>query len=175
MKSIELLTAAVNALNLIPNTRLYGQPFKDTYALASAIDKQLKAPEPNRAVFTKIDPEPFDDLEVQAIWTDGENCEPAIKKEDASFFSVYVHNTAGGVQCFADCPTEEQAVLIHDTVKTIAENWEKDDNGYTQGLEAAVKEMLKAFKHHGSRDLNDIPVSTTIDMLNKALKRKPKK
>lgn len=34
---------------------------------------------------------------------------------------------------------------------------------------AALLEMKKAFKVNGDHDLNDIPVTTTIDMLNSAL------
>lgn len=66
----------------------------------------------------------WDDVEVHAVWCeDGtDTCEPCDKDEDATFFSVYLHQLEGGIQCVADLPTREAAEslaeLLRESVKT---------------------------------------------------------
>jgi len=59
--------------------------------------------------------QPFDAVEVHPCQiiekgTEGkkdvvEQCEP----EDADFWSVYIHLVSGGLECIADCVTEQEA------------------------------------------------------------------
>lgn len=67
----------------------------------------------------------FDALEVSpvACWEDEQNpaqliceiCEPS----EANFYSVYAHVKGKGVQCFADCDTEETALGLAKLIETL--------------------------------------------------------
>lgn len=72
-------------------------------------------------------PEKWDDIEVHPVFDDGKgNVEPCKKEEDASYFSVYLHDVNGGIQCVADCQLKEQAEALGNLLEKVSKNWQAD-------------------------------------------------
>ena len=73
----------------------------------------------------------FDCFEVHPCKVvDGEAEFPTIKqcveqceREEAEFWSVYVHLTGGGLDCIADCETEELANQLVEFLKALCVNY----------------------------------------------------
>lgn len=70
----------------------------------------------------------IDDIEINPCtsWTEGnetfvEQCEP----KDAQFWSVYVHYEGGGLDCIADCETEEQANKVKEFLLELITRFKK--------------------------------------------------
>lgn len=59
--------------------------------------------------------EPWDNIEVMPVWTDGVSCEPCEEGQE-SFWGVYLHQATGGVICVADLPTKEMAHAVADLI-----------------------------------------------------------
>lgn len=58
------------------------------------------------------------DPKIQAV----EQCEP----EEAEFWSVYIHLVGGGLDCIADCETEEQANQLVEFLTALATNYKSE-------------------------------------------------
>lgn len=70
----------------------------------------------------------WDDIEIEKCYEDDDAVEP-IRGDDETipdFWSVYLHQVTGGVQCIADLPTEKLAnefgELIRNAVRSFKEN-----------------------------------------------------
>lgn len=69
--------------------------------------------------------EQWRELEVHPIWDDGKgNCEPCDEGQE-SFWSVYVHNISGGMQCIADLPTKELAYKLSELIENLVKSHSK--------------------------------------------------
>lgn len=65
----------------------------------------------------------WDDIEIMPVFEDNNgNCEPC-EPEQANFYSVYLHQVTGGVQCIADLPTEKEANEFAKLLKTAIESY----------------------------------------------------
>ena len=53
----------------------------------------------------------WDDIEVSPVLEEDGNCEVCEEGEE-TFWSVYLHQVTGGVQCVADLPTKELAYAL---------------------------------------------------------------
>ena len=74
-------------------------------------------------------PEKWDNIEIESIQEDEDgNCEPVYGDEEISYYSVYLHNVEGGIQCIADFPTEPEALVFRDLLSRSVLNFK--DNKY---------------------------------------------
>jgi len=70
----------------------------------------------------------WNNIEIEGIKCDGQgNCEP-VYNEPPDFYSVYLHQVEGGVQCIADVPTEQQAYDLANLIQNAVKSYK--DNGY---------------------------------------------
>ena len=67
----------------------------------------------------------WDTVEVQPVFC-GENgiCE-VCEESEASFFSVYLHQVSGGVDCVADLPTLELAKQLAELIENACKSYSK--------------------------------------------------
>lgn len=151
MQTQSLLKAIVNALNQIPNRKLTGK-FKDSYSLASAIDKHLERPQlPDftpaagnlRAKDVTSNPAKYEDSERTSII----KCEA----KDADFFSVYLRGENDLLHCIADFETQEQADnferLIHNIIRHLKTAPPKDNGYHNASFQAA---MIEEFSNYSN-------------------------
>ena len=63
----------------------------------------------------------WDDIEIQPVFcNDNGNCEVCDEGQE-SFWSVYLHQVGGGVQCVADLPTQELAEKLASLLKNASD------------------------------------------------------
>lgn len=70
----------------------------------------------------------WDNIEIDACVDDGEDTYVVHDEETPDFYSVYLHQVSGGVQCVADLPTEEDAIALANLLKNAVNSY--TDNGY---------------------------------------------
>jgi hypothetical protein len=74
-------------------------------------------------------PSQWDNTEINAIWEDDKaNCDVCEDETQASFFSLYLHDVEGGIQCVADCETREAAEKLETLINNAVKNYK--DNGH---------------------------------------------
>ena len=70
-------------------------------------------------------PVKWDNVEVDPVVMDEEgNCEVTDNPEEATMWSVYLHDVKGGVQCVADVATEKQANDLAALILKAAKNFD---------------------------------------------------
>lgn len=68
----------------------------------------------------------WDDIEVSPVWSDGEFCDVCDEGKE-HFWSVYLHQVEGGVQCVADVPDMETARKLEALLELACQNREFND------------------------------------------------
>jgi hypothetical protein len=86
----------------------------------------------------------WDNLEIEGCITDGENVS-VVYDEEPDFWSVYVHDVKGGVQCIADLPSQETAEDFKVLISKLLRSFK--DNGYlalysNESLQSKVNELI---------------------------------
>jgi hypothetical protein len=71
--------------------------------------------------------EVFDGIEINSCKDIGDSIEPFWPKEDADFFTLYLHQIKGGVLAFLDFPTYEEAMEVAKVISK-AKKWDIIDN-----------------------------------------------
>lgn len=73
-------------------------------------------------VFYDFDKTKWDDVEIKPVWCrDDEAAEPCDEGKE-SFWSVYLHQVSGGVQCIADFPSKIEAVYFSNLILNISKS-----------------------------------------------------
>lgn len=69
----------------------------------------------------------WDNVEVSPVYWYKENdfCE-VCEESEATFFSVYLHQIEGGVQCIADLPTRELAEQLAELIENACNSFVKE-------------------------------------------------
>lgn len=71
---------------------------------------------------------PWDDIEIQPCREVDDSTIEVCEPEDAQFWSVYLRQVSGGVQCIADVAGRKEAVALSDLIKNAVLSYK--DNGY---------------------------------------------
>lgn len=151
MQTQTLLKAIVNALNQIPNRKLTGN-FKDSYSIASAIDRHLERP--TLPDFTPAAGNLIakDVTSNPAKFTDESKTEiTKCEAKDADFFSVYLRGENDLLHCIADFETQEQADNFERLISNIVRNLKTappKDNGFNNASFQAA--MIEEFSNYSN-------------------------
>lgn len=74
-------------------------------------------------------PEKWDNVEMESFFEDEDgNCDVVVGDEEISYYSIYLHDVEGGVQCIADFPTEPEALVFRELLAKSVLNY--TENGY---------------------------------------------
>jgi hypothetical protein len=69
---------------------------------------------------------PFDGIEIHPVLSHKEGnliCFEVCEPDKAENWSVYLHQTEGGLSCIADCKDQPTAIQLAYLIKIIVENW----------------------------------------------------
>ena len=68
---------------------------------------------------------PWDDVEVHPVHMDEQNNCDVCEEGQETFWSVYLHQKEGGVNCIADLPTKEMAYKLASLIETLVKSHTK--------------------------------------------------
>lgn len=71
--------------------------------------------------------EMYDGIEVNSCKDVGGNIEPFWPKEDADFFTIYLHRIEGGVDAILDFATYDEVMQVAETISKL-KNWDIINN-----------------------------------------------
>jgi hypothetical protein len=112
----------------------------------------------------------WDNIEIEPINEDERHGCSRTDDENPDFYSVYLHQVRGGVQCVADVPTEEHANALRDLIAKAVRNFK--DNGYmklydNKNLQEEFNKILdKVIAKIDTNNVNHFRVTTLKKQFN---------
>lgn len=78
-----------------------------------------------RRFFPKSAEGKWDSVEINPVFDDGKMSIDVVDEGNETYWSVYLHQIEGGVQCIADVDTKEQAFALKDLIETLIKSYKK--------------------------------------------------